>query len=68
MGNPRFLLLDEPTSALDPASTAAVEFLLQILVERGLGIVVVSHDVGQAERIADRHLVMTASGLREGEN
>lgn len=67
VGNPRFLLLDEPTSALDPASTAAVEFLLQVLVERGLGVVVVSHDAGQAGRIADRRLVMSVSGLREVE-
>ncbi len=51
---PVVLLLDEPTSALDHASTLAVEALLMELAAAGIGLVVVSHNEQQAERIATR--------------
>lgn len=47
---PRVLLLDEPTSALDAASRERVEDLLR---ERGLTVVMVSHDPDQVARLAD---------------
>ncbi|XAH21444.1 ABC transporter ATP-binding protein [Xylophilus sp. GW821-FHT01B05] len=60
---PRFLLLDEPTSALDADSVALVEALLQRLRSEGMGLLVVSHDPAQAQRLADRHLKLTPTGL-----
>jgi ABC-type Mn2+/Zn2+ transport system ATPase subunit len=60
---PRFLLLDEPTSALDADSVALVEALLQRLKSEGMGLLVVSHDPAQAQRLADRHLKLTPTGL-----
>lgn len=49
---PDILLLDEPTASLDPASTLAIEELLIDAQRRGIKIIVVTHDVGQARRLA----------------
>jgi len=54
--DPVALLLDEPTAALDGVSASAVEALVRDLAERGLGILVVTHDEAQAERIADERV------------
>ena len=58
---PRLLLLDEPFAGLDTAQTARLEALLADLVQAGASVVVASHDLEQAARIAD-HLLL----LREG--
>ncbi|MDO5330273.1 MAG: phosphate ABC transporter ATP-binding protein PstB [Bacillota bacterium] len=50
--SPKILLLDEPTSALDPISTAKVEELL-LELKKDLTIVIVTHNMQQAARIAD---------------
>ncbi|HVE20540.1 MAG TPA: ATP-binding cassette domain-containing protein [Acidocella sp.] len=62
---PAVLLLDEPTSALDQASTLAVETLLTELAAAGTGLVVVSHNEQQAERIATRRVQMTHGTLTD---
>jgi tungstate transport system ATP-binding protein len=49
---PDVLFLDEPTSSLDPASTLAIERLLLDGQRRGIKIILVTHDVGQARRLA----------------
>jgi tungstate transport system ATP-binding protein len=49
---PEVLFLDEPTASLDPASTLAIEGLLIDAQHRGIKIIVVTHDVGQARRLA----------------
>jgi len=49
---PEILFLDEPTASLDPASTLAIEGLLIDARHRGIKIIVVTHDVGQARRLA----------------
>ncbi len=54
--DPGALLLDEPTAALDRDSAAAVEALVRELAGRGLGVLVVTHDDAQAERIADERV------------
>ena len=51
---PEVLLLDEPTSALDETAREGVERTLLELAEGGLSMVVVTHDRGQAQRLADR--------------
>jgi putative ABC transport system ATP-binding protein len=50
---PEALLLDEPTSALDPRSADAVDSVIRSLVGSGLAVVLVSHDVLRAGRVAD---------------
>ena len=53
MVEPEILFLDEPSASLDPASTLAVEELIAAAHARGTSIVLVTHDLGQARRIAD---------------
>jgi tungstate transport system ATP-binding protein len=50
--DPDVLFLDEPTASLDPASTLAIERLLLDAQSRGIKVIVVTHDVGQARRLA----------------
>lgn len=62
---PDVLLLDEPTSDLDPRNTAEIESAIRTACERGVGVVVATHDMHQAERIADRVGVMINGKLIE---
>lgn len=50
---PKILLMDEPTSALDPISTGKIEELIDNLKEK-VTIVIVTHNMQQATRIADK--------------
>jgi len=50
---PQVLFLDEPTASLDPASTAVIEGIVKSVHERGTKIIFVTHDLGQAHRLAD---------------
>ncbi|MFC6356270.1 ATP-binding cassette domain-containing protein [Luethyella okanaganae] len=52
------VLLDEPTAALGVAETARVEDLIVSLKRKGLAVLVVSHNLDQVYRIADRVIVM----------
>lgn len=58
---PEVLLLDEPTSALDSFAAATVEAAVRALVDDGLGVVMVSHDLRQARRLGD-HVVVLMDG------
>ena len=62
---PKVLLLDEPTAALDLASVEAVESLIADRIWAGLAVLWVTHDAGQARRIARRQLVVEAGSVRE---
>lgn len=50
---PEVLLLDEPTANLDPTATAAIENQVRRAHETGTTVVFVTHDLGQARRLAD---------------
>ena len=50
---PQVLFLDEPTANLDPFATAAIESIVARTHERGTKVVMVTHDIGQARRLAD---------------
>jgi phosphate transport system ATP-binding protein len=54
---PKVLLLDEPTSSLDPASTQKIEALIDRLRQHYL-IIMVTHNLAQAKRLADEILFM----------
>lgn len=54
--SPRVLLLDEPTSGLDPDATVAVEAELRARLAAGVGILMVTHDAAQADRLAQARL------------
>jgi len=55
---PAILFLDEPAAALDPASTLALEAMISRAHEGGTKIVLVTHNIGQARRIADEIVFM----------
>lgn len=50
--NPQVLFLDEPTASLDPAATKGVEEIVQSIAAAGVKIVMATHDLGQARRLA----------------
>jgi tungstate transport system ATP-binding protein len=52
--DPEVILLDEPSSNLDPRNTAVLEDAIRRARERGVGVVIATHDMNQAERISDR--------------
>ena len=65
--DPVALLLDEPTAALDSVSAAAVEDLVRSLAARGLGILMVTHDEAQADRVANRRVALSRVADGRGE-
>ena len=50
--DPAVLFLDEPTASLDPAATKAVEDVIRAVSERGIKVVMSTHDIGEARRLA----------------
>jgi D-xylose transport system ATP-binding protein len=58
LGEPKIVLLDEPTAALGVAQTAQVLALIGRLRERGLGVVVISHNLVDVFEVADRIVVL----------
>ena len=62
---PEYLMLDEPTSDLDPRNTGLIEAAIGEARERGIGVVVATHDMHQAERVADRVGVLLGDGFTE---
>jgi len=62
---PKLLFLDEPTASLDPASTAAVEALIGEARAEGVTVLLVTHDSGQARRLADEVIFMDGGRVAE---
>lgn len=62
---PELLFLDEPTSQLDPAATRQIEELLSGLVAEGITVMMSTHDLGQARRLAGRVLFLHRGRLVE---
>ena len=50
--DPAVLFLDEPTASLDPASTKAIEDVIRAVSRRGIKVVMSTHDLGEARRLA----------------
>ena len=62
---PEVLFLDEPTASLDPAATREVEKMINAIHEAGTKIVMTTHDLGQARRLADDIIFMHQGRLIE---
>ena len=58
VGDPKVVLLDEPTAALGVAQTAEVLNLVERLRDRGLGVILVSHNMADVQAVADRIVVL----------
>lgn len=63
LGSPRYLILDEPTAALEPRETVRLLEVMTTLKERGTGLILVTHRLGEVVDVADR-----ATALRNGVN
>jgi polar amino acid transport system ATP-binding protein len=63
--DPEVLLLDEPTSALDPGRRREVSQVLRRLCERGITVVVVTHEMSFAREVSDRVVVLHEGSLVE---
>jgi tungstate transport system ATP-binding protein len=50
--DPELLFLDEPTASLDPAATKAIEDIVRAIGARGVQVVMATHDLGEAKRLA----------------
>ena len=50
---PKVMLLDEPTAELDPSGTASIEHLIKTIAQQGTKIIMTTHDLGQAHRLAN---------------
>ena len=56
--DPAVLFLDEPTASLDPAATKAIEDLVRDITARGIKVVMSTHDLGEARRLADEIVLL----------
>jgi D-xylose transport system ATP-binding protein len=66
LGDPAVVILDEPTAALGVAQTAEVLNLIERLRERGLGIILISHNMADVQAVANRVAVLRL-GRNNGE-
>jgi polar amino acid transport system ATP-binding protein len=62
---PKLLLFDEPTSALDPEMTAEVLELIEELREEGRDLILVTHQMGFAHRVADQIALLSGGQIIE---
>ena len=59
--NPDIMLFDEPTSALDPEMVGDVLNVMKELAEQGMTMIIVTHEMGFARKVANR-VIFTADG------
>ncbi|WP_244835448.1 amino acid ABC transporter ATP-binding protein [Clostridium sp. BJN0001] len=62
---PDMLLFDEPTSALDPEMVGEVLLVIKRLAEKGMTMVIVTHEMGFAKEVADRVVFMDGGYILE---
>ena len=66
LADPPVLLLDEPSGALDPRQRERLWGFITALTERGTAVIFATHDIAEAERHADRVLVLADGELLFG--
>jgi tungstate transport system ATP-binding protein len=62
---PEVLLLDEPTASLDPAATKGIEDVIRTVALRGIKVVMSTHDLGEAKRLAGDIVLLHRSRVIE---
>ena len=63
---PKIMCFDEPTSALDPGLTGEVANLIKSLSVKGMSMMIITHDMDFAKKVADRIVSMNAGKLQDG--
>lgn len=63
---PKIICFDEPTSALDPGLTGEVANLIKKLSTKGMSMMVITHDMNFAKKVADRIVSMNKGKIQEG--
>jgi tungstate transport system ATP-binding protein len=63
--DPEILFLDEPTASLDPAATKSVEDIIRAVAQSGVKIVMATHHLGQARRLAGEIAFMLRGTVHE---
>ncbi len=63
VGRPELLFLDEPTTGLDPAGRRDVHDLVADLVDLDTTILLTTHDLAEAEKVADRLLILAGGSI-----
>jgi ABC-2 type transport system ATP-binding protein len=58
LGRPRALVLDEPTTAVDPEGRQVIRAIIAAERERGCALLITTHELDEAERLADRLVVL----------
>ncbi len=58
VGRPRVAFLDEPTAGIDPAGRRLIRDIIAELRERGVCVLLTSHDLDEADRLADQVLII----------
>jgi tungstate transport system ATP-binding protein len=66
--DPSILFLDEPTASLDPASTKAIEDIIRAVAASGVKVVMSTHDLGEARRIAGEIILLHRGRVIESAN
>ncbi len=62
---PEVLFLDEPTSALDPTAVRAVEEIIEAIASAGTRVIMITHDLAQAQRLGDEVVFMNRGRVEE---
>jgi tungstate transport system ATP-binding protein len=63
--DPQVLFLDEPTASLDPAATKAIEDIVRSVAARGIKVVMSTHDLGEAKRLAGEVVLLHRGSVVE---
>ena len=63
--DPEVLFLDEPTASLDPAATKAIEDVIRTVAASGIKVVMSTHDLGEARRVAGEIMLLHRGRLIE---
>jgi tungstate transport system ATP-binding protein len=63
--DPEVLLLDEPTASLDPEGTKAIEEIIRTLALRGVKIIIATHDLSEAKRLAGEIVLLHRGSVVE---
>jgi ABC-type glutathione transport system ATPase component len=64
--DPKVLIADEPETGLDPVLRRIVtELMLKVASDRGVGLLLISHNMDTVKRVADDVVTMDAQGERQ---